>query len=99
MTTIEVGDVVRLTKFDSGPALLVLAVEKDLTGVLLADLTHETIQQLKATIGARARRQEIASTVANNEDIMTLAVPPSDIGPRDGPGIRGCPPSQAGSEE
>ena len=94
----EVGEVVTLTKFDSEPALLVLTVEKNLTGVLLADLTQETIQQLKATIGDREGRKEIATAVANDEAIMTLTVPPSDVGHRNGPGIRGCTPPQGSAE-
>jgi hypothetical protein len=98
MTTTEVGEVVRLTTFDSEPALLVLAVEADLTGVLLADLAQETIQRLKATIGDRAGRQEIAATVANVEEIMTLTVPVSDVSHRDGAGIQGCTPPQEDAE-
>jgi len=90
----EVGEIVSLTEFDSEPALLVLAIEKDLTGVLLADLTHETIQQLKATVGDREGRQEIAMAVTNDEEIMTLSVPLSDVGLRNGSGIQGCAPPQ-----
>ena len=98
MTNAEVGEVVTLSKFDSEPAVLVLTVEEELTGALLADLARETIQQLKATVGDRERRQEIATTVANDEEIMTLTVPLSDVGHRNGPGIRGCTPPQAGAE-
>jgi uncharacterized protein YijF (DUF1287 family) len=94
MTNAEVGEIVSLTEFDSEPAMLVLAVEEDLTVALLADLTHETIQRLKATIGDRADRQEIATTVANDEEIMTLTVPPSDVSHRNEPGVRGCTPPQ-----
>jgi len=98
MTNAEVGEVVTLTKFDSEPVLLVLAIEEELTGAQLADLAQETIQQLKATIGDREGRKEIARTVVNDEAIMTLTVPPSDVGHRNGPGIRGCTPPQAGAE-
>jgi hypothetical protein len=94
MTNADVGEIVSLTVFDSEPALLVLTAEEHLTGALLADLASDTIQQLKATIGDRAGRQEIATTVANDEEIMTLRVPPSDVSHRSDPGIQGCTPPQ-----
>ncbi|WP_324666061.1 hypothetical protein [Haloarcula sediminis] len=98
MTAVEVGEVVSLTELDSEPALLVLAVEEDLTGALLADLANETIQRLEATVGDREGRREIAQAVANAEDIMTFAVPPAEVAHRNGPGIQGCGPPQGGGE-
>lgn len=98
MTAIEVGKVVSLTELDSEPALLVLKVDEDLTGALLADLAHETIQRLEATIGDREGRQEIAQAVVNAEGIMTFAVPPAEVSHHDGLGIQDCVPPQGGTE-
>lgn len=98
MTTVEVGEVVSVTELDSEPALLVLAVDEDLTGALLADLASETIQRLEATIGDREGRREVATAVANAADIMTFAVPPAEVAHRNEPGIQGCPPLQGGGE-
>ena len=98
MTTVEVGEVVTLTELDSEPAVLVLAVDEDLTGALLADLATETIQRLEATVGDREGRREIVTAVANAEEIMTFAVPPAEVAHRNGPGIQGCTPPQGGVE-
>ncbi|WP_277543189.1 hypothetical protein [Haloarcula laminariae] len=61
MTAVEAGEVVTLTELDSEPPLLVLAVDEDLTGTLLADLAYETtsgLRILSVTVrdGRRSRR-------------------------------------------
>ena len=98
MTTVEVGEVVTLTELDSEPPLLVLDVDEDLTGALLADLAKETIQRLDATVGDRDARREIVTAVKNADGIMTFAVPPAEVAHRNGPGIQGCAPPQGGAE-
>lgn len=98
MTAVEVGEVVSLTELDSEPALLVLDVDEDLTGALLADLANETIERLEATIGDREGRRAVVTAVANAEDIMTFGVPPAEVAHRNGPGIQGYTPPQGGGE-
>lgn len=92
----EPGEVVSLSEFDSEPALLVLAVGDDITGALLADLAHETIQRLEATVGDRGRRRGLIQAVANADEIMIFDVPPAEITHRDGPGVQDCTPIDGG---
>jgi len=98
MTDVAVGEVVTITELDSEPPLLVLDVDEPLITVLLADLAHETIQRLDATVGDRDGRREIVTAVKNADGIMTFAVPPAEVAHRNEPGIQGCGPPQGGTE-
>ncbi|MBX0325667.1 hypothetical protein EGH21_21865 [Halomicroarcula sp. F13] len=88
----EVGEVVVLKTYESDPWLLVCATNDDaqtITGTLLADLAHETVLRIAASIGDRPRRRRLTEAV-RRADLRTLEVPVRDYRHRGGPGIQGC---------
>ncbi|WP_135305486.1 hypothetical protein [Haloarcula amylovorans] len=91
--TPAVGAVVVLTKLDSAPRLLVTAVDdadNTLTGVLLADLATETLQQLAASAGDRHRREELALAVKQTTELAKFTVPLDEYQHLDEPGLDGA---------
>ncbi|MBX0325114.1 hypothetical protein EGH21_18965 [Halomicroarcula sp. F13] len=92
----EVGEVVVLEMYESDPWLLVCATNDDsqtITGTLLADLAHETVLRIAASIGDRPRRRRLTEAV-RRADLTTLEVPIQECRHRQGPGIQGCPPPE-----
>ncbi|KAA9396569.1 hypothetical protein Har1130_18150 [Haloarcula sp. CBA1130] len=74
-----VGEIVAITTTDSDPSLLVCAVDAEqVTGVLLADLSTETIHRLRASEPDTATRRELVTAVESADESMSFTVSTTD---------------------
>jgi len=74
-----VGEIVAITTIDSDPRLLVCTADDEhVTGVLLADLTTETIQRLRTSEPDTATRRELATAIVPADDLMSFTIPITD---------------------
>ena len=74
-----VGEIVAITTTDSDPFLLVCTADaKQATGVLLADLSTETIQRLRASEPDTATRRQVATAIEPADERMSFTVPVTD---------------------
>ncbi|KOX92465.1 hypothetical protein AMS69_14020 [Haloarcula rubripromontorii] len=74
-----VGEIVAITTTDSDPFLLVCAVDAEqVTGVLLADLSTETLHRLRASKPDTATRRQVATAVERADESMSFTVPLTD---------------------
>jgi len=74
-----VGEIVAITTTDSDPFLLVCTADaKQVTGVLLADLSTETIQRLRTSKPDTATRRQVATTVKRADECLSFTVPLTD---------------------
>jgi hypothetical protein len=77
-----VGEIVAITTTESGPLLLASrATNEHITGVLLADLATETLQQLRASERNASIRRQLAQAIGQTDDLMSFTVPLSDCAP------------------
>ncbi|KAA9396368.1 hypothetical protein Har1130_18995 [Haloarcula sp. CBA1130] len=74
-----VGEIVAITTTDSDPRLLVCTADaKQATGVLLADLSTETIHRLRASEPDTATRRQVATAVERADECLSFTVPLTD---------------------
>ncbi|NLV08278.1 hypothetical protein GOC83_19355 [Haloarcula rubripromontorii] len=74
-----VGEIVAITTTDSDPFLLVCAVDAEqVTGVLLADLSTETIHRLRASEPDTATRRQVATAIEPADECLSFTVPLTD---------------------
>ena len=74
-----VGEIVAITTTDSDPFLLVCTADaKQVTGILLADLSTETIHRLRASEPDTATRRQVATAVERADESMSFTVPLTD---------------------
>jgi hypothetical protein len=74
-----VGEIVAITTTDSDPRLLVCTVDDErVIGVLLADLSTETIHQLRTSEPDTATRRQVATAVESADEPMLFTVPMTD---------------------
>ncbi|GCF16230.1 hypothetical protein Harman_41650 [Haloarcula mannanilytica] len=74
-----VGEIVAITTTDSHPLWLVCSVdENQVTGVLLADLSTETIHQLRTSEPDTATRRQVAIAIESADEPMLFTVPITD---------------------
>jgi hypothetical protein len=74
-----VGEIVAITTTESGPLLLASrATNEHITGVLLADLATETLQQLRASKRNTPTRRQLAQAIGRTDELMSFTVPTTD---------------------
>jgi acyl-CoA synthetase (NDP forming) len=73
------GEIVAITTTDSDPFLLVCTADAtQVTGVLLADLSTETIHRLRASEPDTATRRQVATAVERADECLSFTVPLTD---------------------